>query len=204
MITIVDYGLGNLSSIKNMLRRMGFPSLITGDPEEISRAEKIVLPGVGAFDNGMRNIREKGLETVLRQKALIERVPVLGICLGMQLLCHSSEEGVEPGLGWVDGAVVRIVAEGNGVNLKVPHMGWNTVSIENECALTKGFLPEMRFYFVHSYHAVCDRPGDVVLATDYGTRMVAALRSGNIMGTQFHPEKSHKYGMIVLRNFAEM
>lgn len=204
MITIVDYGLGNLSSIKNMLRRLGFEAVISADPEAIEKAAKIILPGVGAFDNGMRNIRERGLEAVLNKKALEERVPTLGICLGMQLLTGSSEEGREPGLGWIPGRALRFAFAPDQERLKIPHMGWNNVTVRAESPLIRNFLPEMRFYFVHSYHVVCDDPADVLLSAEYGGTITAAVSRGNIMGTQFHPEKSHKFGMILLKNFAEM
>jgi imidazole glycerol-phosphate synthase subunit HisH len=204
LITIVDYGLGNLGSIKSMLRRLGYAAIITSDPGEISSAEKLILPGVGAFDNGMRNIRERGLEGTLRRKALEEGTPVLGICLGMQLLADSSEEGRERGLGWIPGRAVRFSFAEGAAGLKVPHMGWNTVAARHDDPLLSGFLPEMRFYFVHSYHVACDHPEDVLLTTEYGGTVTAATRRGNVMGTQFHPEKSHKFGMIVLKNFAEI
>jgi len=200
MITIVDYGLGNLGSVKNMLRHIGFQAVITGDPSLIAEAGCLILPGVGAFDNGMRHIKERGLLEILNRKALVERVPVLGLCLGMQLMAEGSEEGSEPGLGWIGGRAVKFAAAGG---LRIPHMGWNSVRIVNDCALSRGFLPEMRFYFVHSYHVVCDDRRDVFLSAEYGGEIVAAVRRGNIMGTQFHPEKSHSFGMIVLRNFAE-
>jgi glutamine amidotransferase len=188
-----------------MLRRLGFQSVITSDPGAIREADKIILPGVGAFDNGMKNIRAKGLETLLNDKALVERVPVLGICLGMQLLSDGSEEGIEPGLGWVPGKAIKFRFESGHSALKVPHMGWNDVCVNDEShALVKGFLPEMRFYFVHSYHVVCTNPKDVLMTVDFGGPVVAAVSRGNIMGTQFHPEKSHKFGMLLLKNFAEM
>jgi len=204
LITIVDYGLGNLSSIKNMLRRLGHHTQISSDQEIIGAADKLILPGVGAFDNGMRNIRSKGLEEVLRRKALGEQVPILGICLGMQLLFEGSEEGTEKGLGWIKGRAVRFKFDPEHGALKVPHMGWNLVTPRGDSPLVQGFLPDMRFYFVHSYHVICDDPSDVLLTADYGLKVVAAVRRGNIMGTQFHPEKSHKYGMILLQNFAKM
>jgi glutamine amidotransferase len=187
-----------------MMRRLGYQAVITSDAASISSADKIILPGVGAFDNGMRNIRERGLEEVLSRKALEDKVPILGICLGMQLLTRGSEEGREKGLGWIQGFAERFSFSGENSSLKIPHMGWNEVRVENDCALSKDFLAVMRFYFVHSYHVVCDRSEDVFLSADYGGMIAAAIRHDNIMGTQFHPEKSHKYGMIILKNFAEM
>ncbi len=204
MITIVDYGLGNLSSIKSMLRRLGYQSVITSDPEIIAGADRIILPGVGAFDNGMNNLRERGFEPVLNKKALEEKVPILGICLGMQLLAEGSEEGSEPGLGWIQGSAVKFRFQGASSGLKIPHMGWNDVQVRQPSPLVEGFLPEMRFYFVHSYHVVCKRAEDVLMTVGYGGPVTAAVQRGNIMGTQFHPEKSHKFGMLVLRNFAEL
>lgn len=204
MITIVDYGLGNLNSIKNMLRRLGVASEISGDPEKILNAEKLILPGVGAFDHGMNNLRSRGLEAPLNKKVMEERVPVLGICLGMQLLCEGSEEGKEPGLGWVPGKAIRFRFDGLNASLKIPHMGWNGVSVTGASKLVNGFLPDMRYYFVHSYHVVCSDPKDVLMTVDYGGSVVAAVHRGNVLGTQFHPEKSHKFGMMLLKNFAEM
>ena len=187
-----------------MLRRLGYQAIITSDPEKIGDAEKIILPGVGSFDTGMRNIRERGLEPILNKKAIEGQVPILGICLGMQLLSESSEEGKELGLGWIPGQAVRFVFTDDNERLKIPHMGWNSVTTVGNSPLFEGFLPEMRFYFVHSYHVVCRRQEDVLMTTEYGGVITAAVERGNIMGTQFHPEKSHKYGMILLKNFAEM
>ena len=204
MITIVDYGLGNLSSIKSMLRRIGFISEITSNLDKISLADKLILPGVGAFDNGMKNIRSKGLEPLLRKKVLEDKVPILGICLGMQLLCDGSEEGKEPGLRWIPGFAKKFNFINENKNLKIPHMGWNNVQITGNSELIKDFLPEMRFYFVHSYHVVCDNPENILLTVDYGGFVAAAIKKDNIFGTQFHPEKSHKFGMQLLKNFAEL
>lgn len=204
MITIVDYGLGNLNSIKSMLRRIGFTSEITSDLEKISLANKLILPGVGAFDNGMKNLRSKGLEPLLRRKVFEEKVPLLGICLGMQLLCDGSEEGKEAGLGWIPGFARKFKFCDENKSLKVPHMGWNNVQIVGKSELVKDFHTEMRFYFVHSYHVICENPENVLLTVDYGGAVVAAIKKDNILGTQFHPEKSHKFGMQLLKNFAEL
>lgn len=204
MITIVDYGLGNLSSIKNMLRRLGYKAEISGEREAILASEKLILPGVGAYDHGMRNIATRGLREALDLKALEEKVPVLGICLGMQLLFEGSEEGREPGLGWIPGRAVLFRFQGDDASLKVPHMGWNEVSILSEHPLTKNLPAAARYYFVHSYRVECRNPTDVILTADYGGPVTAAVARGNIMGTQFHPEKSHRFGMAILKNFAEL
>jgi len=193
--------MGNLGSIRNMFRRIGVRSTITGDAEAIARAEKILLPGVGHFDAAMRQIDERGLREVLDQKALRERAPTLGICLGMQLLTRGSEEGRRSGLGWIDGEACRFAPESE---LKVPHMGWNAVRSSRESILTTGLPAESRFYFVHSYYVLTDRAEDTVLTTDYGVRFAAAIEAGNIYGAQFHPEKSHRFGMQLLANFARL
>lgn len=199
MITIVDYGMGNLGSIKSMLRRVGVRSTITGDPAEIAHASKILLPGVGSFDAAMEQIHVRGLREVLDDKALTERVPMLGICLGMQLITRGSEEGGRAGLGWVAAETCRFPAEGP---LKVPHMGWNDVTRTRPSPLTEGLPSHARFYFVHSYFVRTDRPSDTILAAHYGVTFAAALEAGNVFGAQFHPEKSHRFGMQVLANFA--
>lgn len=187
-----------------MLRRLGYPSVITSEPEVIGQASKLILPGVGAFDNGMTKLRAQNLEPVLRTKALEEKVPVLGICLGMQLLGKGSEEGSQPGLGWINGRCVRFSFDEQNHALKVPHMGWNEVHVEKDSRLLAGANGLLRFYFVHSYHMVCESVGDIMLSVDYGGKITAAVECGNIMGTQFHPEKSHKFGMLILKNFAEL
>ena len=199
MITIVDYGMGNLGSIRSMLRRVGVRSTITGDPVEIERASKILLPGVGSFDAAMHEIGERGIREVLDRKALHERVPTLGICLGMQLITRGSEEGGRPGLGWVDAEACRFPADGR---LKVPHMGWNVVTPTRPSRLTARLPDQARFYFVHSYFVRTDRPADTVLSAEYGVTFAAALEAGNVYGAQFHPEKSHRFGMQLLANFA--
>jgi imidazole glycerol-phosphate synthase subunit HisH len=204
MITIVDYGTGNLASIANMLKRVGCDSVITSDADEIARASKLILPGVGAFDTGMRNLMELGLIEMLNSKALEEKVPILGICLGMQLFVSGSEEGQLPGLGWIAGRVLKFKPELADKNLKIPHMGWNQIETAKESKLFTGMHTEPRFYFVHSYYLKLDREEDVLAKTMYGVRFASALERKNIAGVQFHPEKSHKFGMKLLKNFAEM
>lgn len=199
MITIVDYGMGNLDSIRNMFKRIGVGAEITGDPAQVAAARKILLPGVGAFGAAMQRIGDAGLREVLDHKALVERVPVLGICLGMQLLMQSSEEGGGDGLGWIRGAVHRFPAD---AGLKIPHMGWNRVFPVRGSTLTQDLGEEPRFYFVHSYYVRVQDEADAVLRTTYGVTFESAVAHGNIHGAQFHPEKSHRFGMRLLRNFA--
>lgn len=201
MIAIVDYGMGNLGSIRNMFKRIGVAAEITADIDVLSCATKILLPGVGAFDSAMQRIHDSGLREVLDHKALRERVPTLGICLGMQLLTRGSEEGQLPGLGWVAASANRFPSL---PGLKVPHMGWNLVTPTTPSALTAGLPAESRFYFVHSYHVQVDDPQDSVLKAHYGLDFDAALAHGNIYGAQFHPEKSHRFGMRLLANFASL
>lgn len=205
MITIIDYGMGNIGSVANMLRKIGAPAVVSSDPDVIRRASKLILPGVGAFDVGMSNLRTLGLIAVLNEVVLQRAVPLLGICLGMQLLTKSSEEGNEPGLGWFDARTVRFrlspeQSEGR-FPLRVPHMGWKTVAIIKTDSLFRD-LEGPRFYFVHSYHVAC-LPEDTVATARHGNEFVAAIQKGNVCGVQFHPEKSHKFGLRLLANFAE-
>ena len=201
LITIVDYGMGNLGSVENMFRRVGARARISADAAEVGGAEKLLLPGVGAFDRAMQLIDASGLRSVLDRKALEERDPILGICLGMQLLTRSSEEGAARGLGWLPAETRRLPRE---PGLKVPHMGWNGVTAPRPSALTTGLPPDARFYFVHSYCVQVDDPSDSVLKCRYGVDFDAAVERGNIYGAQFHPEKSHRFGMQLLANFARL
>ena len=201
MITIVDYGMGNLGSIRNMLKKIGVESEITAEPARIAAATKLVLPGVGAFDAGMENLEKSGLVPLLNERVRDAEVPVLGICLGMQLMTRSSGEGERRGLGWVDAKSLRFVPAD--ARLKVPHMGWNVARPVRGDALLEALPDESRFYFVHSYYVACERPEDVLLTTHYGSEFHSGFRHGNVWGVQFHPEKSHRFGMHLLRNFAE-
>jgi imidazole glycerol-phosphate synthase subunit HisH len=203
MITIIDYGMGNLGSIANMLKRIGAKSLISSNPEEIEQASKLILPGVGAFDAAMSKINESGLSNLLDKKVLEEKIPVLGICLGMQLLTNSSEEGKLPGLGWIPAVTKRFPREGA---LKVPHMGWNLVHTSTQSRLTRGFEDEeeTRFYFVHSYAVQVENQAHSILKTSYGIEFDSGIARDNIYGVQFHPEKSHRFGMKLLSNFVEL
>ncbi len=200
MIVIVDYGCGNLNSIKNMLRKIGHDSKITSLPEEIEKASKIILPGVGSFDTGMKNLQENNLQTILEKRALDDKIPFLGICLGMQLMTKGSEEGIISGLGWFDADTKRFTSS-NESKLKIPNMGWNDISVKKENKLFSGIeLP--RFYFVHSYFVQSNNSKDILATAEYGIEYTCAFSKENLFGVQFHPEKSHKYGMKLLTNFA--
>ncbi len=202
-VVIVDYGVGNLGSMLNMVKKVGYDGVISGDREEITRARKLILPGVGSFDSGMRNLTERGFVELLSEKVIEKETPVLGVCLGMQLFSAKSEEGLLPGLGWIRAETVAF-DKGKLSGRKLPHMGWNTVQAKKESALLRGMPEDARFYFVHSYHLKCYEESDVLLTTQYGYEFAAALERKNIFGTQFHPEKSHRYGMGIIKNFLEL
>ena len=204
MIVIVDYGMGNVGSIANMLKKIGVPSVISADPDRIAAAGKLILPGVGAFDTGMTNLERSGLTPILHDAVMRRGTPVLGLCLGMELLMQRSEEGACGGLGWIEGSAVRFRFPDGSDQLNVPHMGWNSVRPGPRAALLRGLPAEARFYFVHSYHVVCDRAEDVGGWTHYGYEFASVVERGNVMGTQFHPEKSHRFGMALLTNFAAL
>lgn len=201
-VAVIDYGMGNAGSMQNMIRRTNASVVVTADERTIRDASAIVLPGVGSFDNGANKLRTLGLFELLNQRVLCEGVPFLGVCLGMQLLFESSEEGRLSGFGWIKGEVKRFGIPA-GERLKVPHMGWNLVAPANYDSLFCGLEQEARFYFVHSYHAVCADEADILGRTAHGYEFVSAVRRRNIYGVQFHPEKSHRFGRALLSNFLE-
>jgi len=202
VIAIINYGLGNLTSILNMCKRLGIEAMITSDPEEIRKADKLILPGVGHFKKGMDNLKETGLQPLLNELVLQEKKPILGICLGAQLMTMHSEEGDVDGLQWVNANTVRFKNEQlNG--LKVPHMGWSDITTKDDNPLWKDLPAEPRFYHVHTYHFAFNDAGPISATVNYGYEFVSAFHQNNIYGTQFHPEKSHKFGMRVLENFAK-
>jgi glutamine amidotransferase len=204
MITIIDYGAGNIKSIRNMLKKIGVESMISKKPVEIAQAEKLILPGVGHFDFGMKNLKESGLIDVLHTSVLMDKIPLLGICLGAQLLGNSSEEGKEKGLGWIDMEVVKFDSSKIDTKFKIPHMGWNDIEIQQPSKLLAKLEQEARFYFVHTYHMKPNNVKDVLTMTNYGYNFTSAVRRNNIYGVQFHPEKSHKFGMQLLSNFSKI
>lgn len=200
VISLVDYGVGNLGSVANMLKRVGAKSRMVTTADEILESDKVLLPGIGAFDTAVSRLAQDDLIAPLQDFAASGR-PLLGICLGMQLLLDGSEEGELSGLGLIPGTSKRFSED---AGLRIPHMGWNIVTPTREDSLVAALPPESRFYFVHSYRVVPDRDEDVLGTADYGTTFAAMVRSGNVMGAQFHPEKSHTFGMTVLRNFAAL
>lgn len=204
MIVVVDYGVGNLGSILNMLRYLKIDAMISSKISEIESAEKLILPGVGAFDDGMKKLHDADIISTLQKKVMNQKTPILGICLGMQLFTKKSEEGTTQGLGWIDAETKRFRFNGLNTKLKIPHMGWNTVKFHDESNMYKGMDEEIRFYFVHWSYVQCHNPKNIITTTPYGIEFTSSLQSNNIYGVQFHPEKSHKFGMKLFKNFAEM
>lgn len=202
MLTIIDSGVANVGSVANMLHRIGVPARVSNDLEEISQADRLILPGVGSFDGAVSSWSGWGLVDALNKAVLDRAVPCLGICLGMQVMARSSEEGVLPGLGWFEAQVVRFRQDTQAPPLRVPHMGWNIVRPVREHEIFAGLGDEARFYFVHSYHIVCQRAQDELADCDYGATFTCSVQRDNIVGVQFHPEKSHRFGMRLLENFA--
>lgn len=198
MIVIVDYDIGNISAVQNMFQRIGVKCHVSSKAEDIEQADHIVLPGNGAFDACMKNLRSSGLVSVLGSRVLRHRIPLLGICVGAQMLGHGSAEGVEPGLGWINMHVVRFPVL---KDLRVPHMGWNHVKPQKNHTLTKSITEETRFYFVHSYFMQPVDKDDILMTTHYGTDFASAVAKGNISGVQFHPEKSHRFGKQLFKSF---
>jgi len=203
MITLLDYGVGNIASIINMIKKVGGEVRSCSSPIELREAKKIILPGVGAFDHGMKLLHDGGWIEELNDAVLVRKIPVLGICLGMHLMCRTSEEGQLPGLGWVDAEVRRFDLLVGG-ELKIPHMGWSSVEVIKPNPLVAVDQDKQRFYFVHSYHVVCNQAIDILAVAHHGYDFTASFSHNNIFGTQFHPEKSHKFGMALMKKFVEL
>jgi glutamine amidotransferase len=202
MTTIINYNLGNPKSIKNMLAYLGIESRISANHEDIASADRLILPGVGHFQHGMEQLEQLGLIDVLKKEVLENKKPILGICLGMQLLTKYSEEGNLAGLGFIDAQTKKF--ELKDATLKVPHMGWNTVEFKKQTKINSGVSINPRYYFVHSYFVDCANLDDILCATQYGQEFVSGFQHQNIFGLQFHPEKSHKFGMELLANFCKI
>lgn len=203
MIAILGYGLGNIKAFQNIYRELNIPCVVAEDRATLAAAERIILPGVGSFDHAMQRLKASGLFETLEEAVLGRGRPVLGICVGMQMLARSSEEGIEPGLGWIDGTVAKIRFAGDAPRGLLPHMGWSTIAPRDGEPLLTGLDGPLGFYFLHSYRFMCADPADVIATADYATSFHCAVRRGNIHGVQFHPEKSHHNGIRLLKNFAE-
>jgi imidazole glycerol-phosphate synthase subunit HisH len=203
MITVISYGLGNINAFCNIFNRLNIPVTLASDANQLAKAEKVILPGVGSFDYAMTMLQASGMKDTLDELVTVKKIPVLGVCVGMQMLGHSSEEGKMKGLSWIDGEVKQFDSRLNG-GMILPHMGWNTIEKEGENLLLEGIGSNARFYFLHSYYFTCRNSNDSVAATDYGIRFTSMVSKGNIFGIQFHPEKSHQAGIKVLGNFAKL
>jgi len=203
MIVIIDYGMGNLGSVLKSFKKVTDNVIISSSKEEIERAKKLVLPGVGHFSNAMNNLKKMNLIEPLNFFALEKKKPILGICLGMQLMAEKSEEGDANGLGWID-AIVKKFSINNKLNYKVPQMGWNTINIKKESLLMKNIPDNSEFYFIHSYYVDCRNEEDILNTTKYESNFVSATQKNNIFGVQYHPEKSHDSGKQVVKNFLEL
>lgn len=204
MITIINYGLGNIRAFVNVYKRLNITAKIAIHPDDLKDADKIILPGVGAFDYAMQLLNSSGLRAELENQVIKNKIPVLGICVGMQMLARSSEEGTLPGLGWIDGIVKRFRPDFQNNIARLPHMGWNTITPVRNNALLKGFDCTSRFYFLHSYYFVCNNEHDVIARSEYGEQFASGVSNSNIFGIQFHPEKSHSNGIRLLENFARL
>ena len=204
MITVIDYGLGNIQAFLAAYKRLNIEACAASERRALLGATKLILPGVGAFDTAMERLGQSGLRESLEDLVLRRKLPVLGVCVGMQVLAAGSDEGALPGLGWIDGHVRQLQPAGPASALPLPHMGWNEVSPLAPHPLFEGLGQHERFYFLHSYHLECAQPGQVLATTDHGGRFTSAVHAGNVFGVQFHPEKSHQAGMRLLRNFAAL
>jgi imidazole glycerol-phosphate synthase subunit HisH len=202
MIVIIDYGMGNVQSVKNAIEKLGFEATVSRQKKDIAKAEKLILPGVGAFKDGMENLRRFGLIETLQNEVVARKKPILGICLGMQLLANNSEEGgMNKGLGWIDSSVKRLKSESN--NIKIPHIGWNNIKIMRKDRIFKNMPDNSDYYFVHSYHLVPASKEIITSMCIYGQEFVSSINKDNIYATQFHPEKSQDLGLKILENFIE-
>jgi len=204
MITIIDYGLGNIRAFQNVYEKLSIPVIVARVPEEVEKASKIILPGVGSFDYAMSQLNKSGMRGVLEKRVLYDKIPVIGICVGMQMLADSSEEGKESGLGWVKGNVCKFDPNLIPFKSRLPHMGWNTVVPKENVSLFNGIENYARFYFLHSYYFECNEKSQIISKTDYGITYASAVNKENVFGIQFHPEKSHYNGIRLLNNFAKL
>lgn len=199
-VVIVDYGMGNLRSVYNKVKNQTHEVTISADRKTVSEADKLILPGVGHFGQGMNNLRERGLLPILQEKVIAKKTPILGICLGMQLFSRSSEEGNTSGLGWIDAKTLKFKTD---LPIRVPHMGWNTLDVVKQNSITKNIPDQEQYYFCHSYYFECTHAEDIVTRTAYGKDFTSAVQRNNIYGVQFHPEKSHDWGARMISDFLD-
>lgn len=204
MITIVNYGLGNISAFVNMYKRMNISTHVAKEARDLQGASHVIIPGVGAFDHAMKLLQQSGMREPLEKMVLENGVPVLGVCVGMQILAESSDEGIEKGLGWIRGRVRHFGSQAAASKLPLPHMGWNDVQCVKDTPLFKNFRKESRAYFLHSYYFECEDPSNAIAIADYGLQFACAVERQKIYGVQFHPEKSHHWGSLLLKSFAEI
>jgi len=204
MITIIDYGLGNIKAFVNLYKRLNIKTLVAHTAADLKDATKIILPGVGAFDYAMSQLNSSGMRDELDNQVIANKVPILGICVGMQILAKSSDEGKLPGLGWIDGEVKLFDSNSIPYKTRLPHMGWNSINPMKKNKLLEGICINYRFYFLHSYYFACNNSDDIIATTGYGVTYASAINHDNIFGTQFHPEKSHSNGIQLLHNFASL
>jgi glutamine amidotransferase len=204
MITIIDYGVGNVLAFVNVYNRLSIPVAVAKSPSDLTNATKLILPGVGSFDHAMQKLDQSGMRHPVEQLVFQNDMPVLGICVGMQMLAKCSDEGVLPGLGWIDGSVKKFDSSAMPLGTNLPHMGWNDVKPVVAGGLFKGMEQDAQFYFLHSYYFECHQQLNVLAVTDYGGQFNCAVKQDNVYGVQFHPEKSHHFGSQLLKNFAEV
>ena len=205
MITIIDYGLGNVLAFVNMYKRLNIPVSIAKSTEDLTDSDKLILPGVGSFDHAMQKLDRSGMRQAIEKLVLQRGLPILGICVGMQMLARSSDEGILPGLGWIDGIVRKFDSSDTPYgNTYLPHMGWNDVKPLSGQTLFKDMMQDARFYFLHSYYFECQDQSAILAMTNYGSQFSSSVNHNNVYGVQFHPEKSHRFGCQLLKNFAEL
>jgi glutamine amidotransferase len=204
MIGIIDFGLGNIKAFENIFRKLNIPVKILNKPLDFKDVTKLILPGVGAFDHAMNTFNKSGMRETAEEMVLNQKVPVIGICVGMQMLANSSDEGKSKGLGWIDGKVKKFDESKISFSTHLPHMGWNDIKVTQENRVLFDFQGDPKFYFLHSYYFLCNDEKDSIATSEYGIEFTCAVKNNNVLGVQFHPEKSHSYGIKLLDNFSKL